>query len=148
MSDLVQRMGFYSEMVRTNTFTRSALAVAFCLLYRHLNGRTGRCDPAIGTLAEETGRTARGVQKAIAQLERSGWWHVVRGGGRGRTNAYLPQLDAVKGEPQFTRTSIRSICINPCAELKRGMAPTIHLRSSGGPIPLGTLIRTRRNPHG
>jgi hypothetical protein len=102
MSDLVQRMGFYSEMVRTNTFTRSALAVAFCLLYRHLNGRTGRCDPAIETLAEETGRTARGVQKAIAELERSGWWHVVRGGGRGRTNAYLPQLDAVKGEPQFS----------------------------------------------
>ena len=32
-------------------------------------------------LAEETGLTTRGVQNANAELVRSGWWQVVRGGG-------------------------------------------------------------------
>jgi hypothetical protein len=95
-------MEFYGAMVKGNGFSGGALAVAFILLYRHLNGRTGRCDPSIPTLADETGLTTRGVQKGIAELVRSGWWQVVRGGGRGHTNAYLPGLNAVKGEPQFT----------------------------------------------
>jgi len=100
-------MEFYAEMVKAKAFTRSALAVAFCLLYRHLNGQTGRCDPAIETLAKETRLTTRGIQKAVAELEKSGWWHVVRGGGRGRTSAYAPRLDSVpaKSEPQFTYSS-------------------------------------------
>ena len=103
--DLVARMEFYGAMVKGNGLSAGALAVAFVLLYRHLNNRTGRCDPSIPTLADETRLTTRGVQKAIAELVRSGWWQVVRGGGRGRTNAYAPRLDAVKGEQQFADSS-------------------------------------------
>jgi len=105
-------MEFYGAMVKGNGLSRGALAVAFILLYGHLNGRTGRCDPSIPTLADETGLTTRGVQKAIAELVRSGWWQVVRGGGRGRTNAYVPRFDIVKDEQPFadsrTETANRS----------------------------------------
>jgi hypothetical protein len=101
VSDFTQRMEFYAAMVEAGRFSGGALKVAFILLYRHLNGRTGRCDPAIETLAEKTRLTKRGVQNAIAELTQSGWWQVVRGGGRGRTNAYAPQLDAAKGEANF-----------------------------------------------
>jgi hypothetical protein len=96
MTDLITRMEFYSGMLKANIFTRSALAIAFCLLYRHLNGRTGRCDPS---------------KKAIDELRESGWWQIDQGVGRGHKNSYLPQLEKVnvgspigagKGEPQFT----------------------------------------------
>lgn len=105
----MQRMEFYAAMLKTNSFGRGALAIAFVLLYRHLNGRTGRCDPAIKTLAEETGLTTRGVQKAIPELEQGGWWNVVRGGGCGRTNAYAPRLDAAKGEQRFADFSSQRV---------------------------------------
>jgi hypothetical protein len=62
MTDLVRRMEFYAEMLKAKTFTPSALALAFFLLYRHLNGRTGRCDPSIATLAAETALTLRSVK--------------------------------------------------------------------------------------
>jgi hypothetical protein len=92
---VIQRMDFYAEMVKANTFTPSALAVAFMLLYRHMNKETGRCDPSIPTLAAKTGLTARGVQKAIVELRNSGWWQIGRGVGRGHTNSYSPRLEKV-----------------------------------------------------
>jgi hypothetical protein len=92
--DLIQRMEFFAKMLRSNIFTRSALAVAFCLLYRHLNGVTGRCDPSEAKLAQETGFTIRGIKKAIAELSKSGWWRIGQGRGRGHTNSYWPQLEA------------------------------------------------------
>jgi hypothetical protein len=44
---LMARLDFFAEMVSAKIFTRTALAVAYTLLYRHLNGRTGRCDPSM-----------------------------------------------------------------------------------------------------
>jgi biotin operon repressor len=133
MIDLVRRMDFFAAMVRTDGFTRAGLTVAFMLLYRHFNGRTGRCDPSISTLAEETGLTRRSVNSAIEELRKSGWWRIEQGGGRGYTNSYFPQVETVnsassiepgnsetrftvsasqrvkhsvkKGEARFTRTS-------------------------------------------
>jgi hypothetical protein len=93
MIELHRRMEFYGAMLKVNTFARSALAVAFMLLYRHLNAETGRCDPSIPTLAAETGLTARGVQKAIVALRKSGWWQIGLGVGRGHTNSYSPRLE-------------------------------------------------------
>jgi hypothetical protein len=125
MADLVRRMDFYSAMLKGGDFSPSALAVAFCLLYRHLNGHTGRCDPSVPTLAEEAGLTERGVNKAIAELRKSEWWAVTRGGGRGRRNCYLPQFQTLnrsscigvgKDEPLFTVSgaeTLNSKVINP-----------------------------------
>jgi hypothetical protein len=107
---LIMRLDFFGEMLKANIFTGSALAVAFTLLYRHINSRTGQCDPSIPVLADETSLTARGVQKAIAELRKSGWWKIGQGIGRGHTNSYAPCLQkanapspigAGKGEPQF-----------------------------------------------
>jgi hypothetical protein len=94
---LMERLDFYAVMVRSNAFTRSALAVAFILLYRCQNGRTGRCNPSIATLAEETGLPERSVTRALRELRESKWWLIRRGGvkGRGDTNNYAPQLERV-----------------------------------------------------
>jgi hypothetical protein len=94
---LMGRLDFYAAMVRSNAFTRSALAVAFILLYRCQNGHTGRCDPSTATLAKETGLPERSVKRALSELRKSGWWLIRRGGakGRGDTNTYAPQLERV-----------------------------------------------------
>jgi hypothetical protein len=94
---LMGRLDFYAAMVRSNAFTRSALTVAFILLYRCQNGRTGRCNPSIAVLAQETGLPERSVTRALRELRESKWWLIRRGGekGRGDTNNYAPQLERV-----------------------------------------------------
>jgi Helix-turn-helix domain len=94
---LMGRLDFYAAMVRSNAFTRSALTVAFILLYRCQNGRTGRCNPSIAVLAQETGLPERSVTRALRELRDSKWWLIRRGGekGRGDTNNYAPQLERV-----------------------------------------------------
>jgi hypothetical protein len=97
---LMARLDFYAEMLRADVFTASALAVAFVLLYRHMNGTTCRCDPARATLAEETGRSEGSIKRAIRELKQSGWWHVGGGGkgaGRGHTNSYQPNSEKTIG---------------------------------------------------
>jgi hypothetical protein len=96
---LTARMDFYTKMARARIFSGSALKVAHALLYLHLNGRTGRCDPSIAALVEETGLTMRSVKRAISELRESGWWRVSREGAPargGRTNAYAPRFELVK----------------------------------------------------
>jgi hypothetical protein len=94
---LIARIEFLCEMGRVGNFSAAALLVALNLLYRHLNGTTGRCDPAIATLAEETGLQERSVKRAIAELQESGWWIVGRNEGTagrgGRPNTYRPNLE-------------------------------------------------------
>jgi hypothetical protein len=98
-ANLMKRLDFYASMVRTNAFTRGALGVAFFLLYRHLNSRSGRCDPSMATLARETGLSGRSVKSAIAELRNSGLWRVAREGAAargGRTNSYAPRFEALE----------------------------------------------------
>jgi hypothetical protein len=107
-ANLTRRLDFYTEMVRSRAFTRSGLAVAFVLLYRHYNGRSGRCDPSLATLARETGLTKRSVVAGVDELRESGWWQIAQEGAAtrgGRTNSYAPQFEIpapASGEEQDT----------------------------------------------
>jgi hypothetical protein len=98
-SALPRRFDFYAAMVTARIFTGAAKDVAYFLLFRHMNGTTGRCDPAITRLAEETGLNERSVRRAICELEESGWWYVGHGegtvGNGGRTNTYRPNFGVV-----------------------------------------------------
>jgi hypothetical protein len=86
---LIARLDFYIDMVRSRRFSPAARDVAIVLLYRHMNGRTGRCYPVIATLIEETSLDRRSVQRAIIEMKKSGWWQV---DGRGHANSYRPIL--------------------------------------------------------
>jgi len=86
----ISRHTFFAAMIRWRIFSPAARDLAYMLLYQHLNTVTGRCDPAISTLAAETGMKPPSVERAIDELARSGWWEITghaRGAGRGRTNA-------------------------------------------------------------
>lgn len=55
--------------------------VAF-MLADHMNDGTGRCDPSIPLLAEETGLDSRSIIRAIQRLEETGNITVNKSGGR------------------------------------------------------------------
>jgi hypothetical protein len=88
-------------MLKARIFSRSALAVAFMLLYRHMNRRTGRCDPSVSMLADETGLPERSINRATAELRKSAWWRIKEGGGRGHTNSYQPRWETLTATSPF-----------------------------------------------
>ena len=97
-TDLMTRMEFLSRIVRDARVTRGDVAVAFVLLYRHYNADTGRCDPALSTIADGAALERRHAVNSVRHLEELGYFRVdVRGGTIGKfgpTNAYLPVFEA------------------------------------------------------
>ena len=98
-ADLVMRMELYSRILREGDFCAGTLKVAFVLLYRFYNARTGRCDPGQSTIAKACGITHRHVKRAIEELKAAGWLDVQVGAGSatkfGPTNSYTPRFDRV-----------------------------------------------------
>lgn len=54
--------------VASNEMTPSASLVLLCLANRH-NQETGRCDPALSTIAKDAGLNERSVRRALRELE-------------------------------------------------------------------------------
>lgn len=74
---------------------RPAARLVAARLVEHFNLDTGRCDPAVGTLAAASGLDPRSVRRAIVELETARL--VARDIHRGRnySNAYRPNLHAM-----------------------------------------------------
>lgn len=69
------------------------------MLFAHLE--TGRCDPAIATLAKAVAMTPRGVEKNLTALANAGWLAWERGHGR-RANAYRFTMGKASAGATFT----------------------------------------------
>ena len=91
-------MEFFSRIVKDSRLTRGDVTVAFVLLYRHYNADTGRCDPALSTIAEGAALKRRHTANSVRHLEDLGYFRVdIRGGTVGKfgpTNAYVPIFEA------------------------------------------------------
>jgi hypothetical protein len=165
-NDLIARLDFYTDMIRSRKFSPAARDVAIVLLYLHMNRTTGRCYPSIATLMEETGLDRRSVQRAIVELERSGWWQVDgagRGAGRGHANSYRPIFNrSVVGdaflEPKkasflsrkgvmYDAPTRRNRKEESPPSPSRGARVMLPLLFFGKPTHLGRLTRTRKNRH-
>jgi Helix-turn-helix domain len=84
-------------------------------LAHHVNKTTGRCDPAIATLARECKATTRTINRQLAQLAAADEIEVVAGGGRHRCNQYRLKL------PQNPDASVRvseQETLTPVSEFK------------------------------
>jgi hypothetical protein len=102
-NDLITRMAFFEAMLAMHFFTRTALRLAFNLLFRHLNSQTGQCNPATRTLAKDLKLDRRNLQRAIAELVANGWWHVTDSRGRGNIKSYRPDYKKAFGMTPFRK---------------------------------------------
>jgi hypothetical protein len=76
----------------------------------HLNVETGRCDPAMGTLAEEVGMHRASAFRAVAALAAQGWIEVAGTKGR-HTNSFrliLPTVAPVRPLNRGTSATVGS----------------------------------------
>lgn len=81
-------------VLTTLTLKKAERAVA-ALLIEHLNLTTGRCDPGIPGMARRLGLTERSVRRALEGLEGLGLVRRAIHAGRGLSNAYTLDLEAM-----------------------------------------------------
>lgn len=60
------------------------------IIGKHINRRTGQCNPSIGRIARLAGCSTSSVKRAVKFLEKKGWLSVrrTRGGSRSDANSY------------------------------------------------------------
>lgn len=87
--DAVQRLTWLRQAAGTSELTEAALRVAIELAGRQ-NSETGRLNPSVKRLADDTGLATRSVRYAIKQLEGAGLLEVRRslGGSSRNTSQY------------------------------------------------------------
>ncbi|MDF8359006.1 helix-turn-helix domain-containing protein [Ensifer adhaerens] len=68
----------------------SARSVALYIVTTHLNGHTEKAWPSFQTIANATGKSAKTIQRAVRELEITGWFEVQRGNGIGTTRNIVP----------------------------------------------------------
>ncbi len=67
-----------------------AKCVALYLITTHMNGHTEKAWPSYQTIADATGKSAKTIQRAVRELEQTGWLDVQRGNGVGHNTVYSP----------------------------------------------------------
>ena len=112
MPTLLDKWKVLGAVMADRSLQGAAQSVAFFLL-NHLNSKTGRCDPSVDTLCQQSGLSRRGVQKALQQLVDRGHFTVSVGGGRKRCSSYQPArktandntpTEGENSEPEFAFT--------------------------------------------
>lgn len=82
-----------------------------------VHGDGNECWPSIARIARRTKLDGRTVQRILRDLESDGWLTVVPGGGRGRSNRYVLNIDA---EPDIVENEKRP---DPAIVGKGGKSP-------------------------
>jgi hypothetical protein len=77
------------------TWLKGAAKLVGERLVQHLNLKTGRCDPGIPGLAQHLHLDPRSVRRALAQLEAAGLLERAIHAGRGHSNGYRLDLEAM-----------------------------------------------------
>ncbi|TCR03933.1 helix-turn-helix domain-containing protein [Neorhizobium sp. JUb45] len=73
----------------------SARSIALYIITTHVNGHTEKAWPSYQTIAEATGKSVKSIQRAVRELEVSGWFEVRRGNGVGHNTEYRPSAASI-----------------------------------------------------
>ncbi|MCI1000684.1 helix-turn-helix domain-containing protein [Ochrobactrum sp. C6C9] len=91
----------------------NAKCVALYIVTTHLNGHTEKAWPSYKTIADATGKSVKTVQRAIKDLELSGWFEVVRGNGVGHNTEYRPSAETILRASQAREKTDKIVTLYP-----------------------------------
>jgi Helix-turn-helix domain len=162
------KFSFLSRLMADPDLSASSKCVAYALLFRFHNNKTGRCNPSLSAIATAIGRKRRAIFPAIAELQNGGWLtcESIKGGKPTNTNRYRFSFEPVSSttplpvqstalvqqnaggmsytahEPERTSGALTGASVGENASLWR--AP------DGAPLQenFATLCEIWRKPHG
>ena len=99
-----RRAWFRVALTTAPELTATTVRVGLCIL-EHFNSDNGFARPGTELLAEEACTRRETVLAAINTLEARGWYHIVRGRGRGNSHRYTPCWESVRSPDILGRLS-------------------------------------------
>ena len=133
--DLMQKWKTHQFWIRQKpALTRSALVVLSRLLDRQ-NTKTGRCDPSVIGIVEETGVCERSVRGAFKELETRGALKRYRAKRRSRNQFMIFSVAELDLHRSFMKQKIRG----------SARRPAVCCRSLCNPLPLQPATGCTRN---
>ena len=106
------KIAIYDELVRDPRARAVDLRVAWLLLFKYLNSESGLAWPSASTMATETSISVRAVRRSIGWLTGSGGYFTkTKGGGRGHSNQYSPNLERVTAESPINGERVTSLAV-------------------------------------
>ena len=106
------KIAIYDELVRDSRARAVDLRVAWLLLFKYLNAESGLAWPSASTMAMETSISVRAVRRSIRWLTvPGGYFTKTKGGGRGHSNQYTPNLERVTAESPINEERVTQLAV-------------------------------------
>jgi DNA-binding transcriptional regulator YhcF (GntR family) len=91
----------------------SARSVALYIVTTHLNGHTEKAWPSYQTIADATGKSVKTIQRAVRELEVTGWLEIQRGNGIGHNTEYRPSAVSILRASDAREKTDRIVTLYP-----------------------------------
>ena len=114
--------------------TDNARSVAIYIVTTHLNGHTEKAWPSYQTIADATGKSVKTIQRAVRELEVSGWFEVERGNGVGHNTEYRPSASSTLRASQAREKTDKIVTLYPDKGGQNRPGRRSDLSSEGGQI--------------
>ncbi len=106
------KIAIYDELVRDSRASGMDMRVAWLLLFKYLNAESGLAWPSASTMATETSTSVRAVRRSIRWLTvPGGYFTKTKGGGRGHSNQYTPNLERVTAESPINEERVTQLAV-------------------------------------
>ena len=112
----------------------SARSVALYIITTHLNGHTEKAWPSYQTIADATGKSIKTIQRAVRELELSGWFEVERGNGVGHNTEYRPSASSTLRASEAREKTDKIVTLFPSKGGQNRPERRSDLSSEGGQI--------------
>ena len=95
------------------TLSDCAKSVALYIVTTHLNGHTEKAWPSYQTIADSMGKSVKTIQRAVRELETSGWLEVRRGNGVGHNTEYRPSAGSILRAAELREKTDKYVTLRP-----------------------------------
>ncbi len=112
----------------------NARSVALYIITTHLNGHTEKAWPSYQTIADATGKSVKTIQRAIRDLETSGWFEIRRGNGIGHNTEYRPSVASILRASDARENTDKVVTLYPGESGQNRPARRSDVSGEGGQI--------------
>jgi DNA-binding transcriptional regulator YhcF (GntR family) len=112
----------------------NARSVALYIVTTHLNGHTEKAWPSYQTIADATGKSVKTIQRAVRELEVTGWFEIQRGNGVGHNTEYRPSAASTLRASEAREKTDRIVTLYPSEGGQIRPARRSNVSGEGGQI--------------
>lgn len=123
----------------------SARSVALYIVTTHLNGHTEKAWPSYQTIADATGKSVKTIQRAVRELEVTGWFEIQRGNGVWHNTEYRPSAASTLRASDAREKTDKIVTLYPNESGQSRPARRSNVSSEGGQICPPNLEKEKIN---